>query len=158
MCLTCLFVTHLADVDTDLYKLIMSPQYLTTEHIQTFMYQMLAGLRYIHSFSVIHRDLKPANILLNEDCSLKVRRQILIALSDALLARPNTNTNTSCFSHCIIQTLIQICDFGLARIVDTSAMSSSAHGDGAEKAEAMDLKSPPTNFGAPPVRPPNALP
>ena len=62
-----------ADVDTDLYKLIMSPQYLTTEHIQTFLYQMLAGLKYIHSFSVIHRDLKPANILLNEDCSLKVR-------------------------------------------------------------------------------------
>ncbi|CAB9517063.1 Mitogen-activated protein kinase HOG1 (Fragment) [Seminavis robusta] len=59
-------------VDTDLYKLIMSPQYLTTEHIQTFLYQMLTGLKYIHSFSVIHRDLKPANILLNEDCSLKV--------------------------------------------------------------------------------------
>lgn len=59
-------------VDTDLYKLIMSPQYLTTEHIQTFLYQMLTGLKYIHSFSVIHRDLKPANILLNEDCSLKI--------------------------------------------------------------------------------------
>jgi mitogen-activated protein kinase 1/3 len=50
----------------------MSPQYLTTEHIQTFLYQMLCGLKYIHSFSVIHRDLKPANILLNEDCSLKI--------------------------------------------------------------------------------------
>lgn len=61
-------------VDTDLYKLIMSPQYLTTEHIQTFLYQMLIGLKYIHSGNVIHRDLKPANILLNEDCSLKVRR------------------------------------------------------------------------------------
>jgi mitogen-activated protein kinase 1/3 len=59
-------------VDTDLYKLIMSPQYLTTEHIQTFLYQMVAGLNYIHSSSVIHRDLKPANILLNEDCSLKI--------------------------------------------------------------------------------------
>ena len=62
-----------SDVDTDLYKLIMSPQYLTTEHIQTFLYQILVALKYIHSFSVIHRDLKPANILLNEDCSLKVR-------------------------------------------------------------------------------------
>ena len=65
-----------ADVDTDLYKLIMSPQYLTTEHIQTFLYQMLIGLKYIHSFSVIHRDLKPANILINEDCSLKVRSSV----------------------------------------------------------------------------------
>ncbi|KAL3817579.1 hypothetical protein ACHAXA_010598 [Cyclostephanos tholiformis] len=58
-------------VDTDLYKLIMSPQYLTTEHIQTFLYQMLVGLKYIHCSSVIHRDLKPA-ILLNEDCTLKI--------------------------------------------------------------------------------------
>jgi len=73
------FFTHVpcaslveTDVDTDLYKLIMSPQYLTTEHIQTFLYQMLTGLKYIHSFSCFHRDLKPANILLNEDCSLKV--------------------------------------------------------------------------------------
>jgi len=38
-------------VDTDLYKLIMSPQYLTTEHIQTFLYQMLVGVKYIHSSS-----------------------------------------------------------------------------------------------------------
>ncbi|GMH60727.1 hypothetical protein TrST_g10582 [Triparma strigata] len=59
-------------VDTDLYKLIMSPQYLSTEHIQTFLYQLLCGMKYIHKSSVIHRDLKPANILLNEDCSLKI--------------------------------------------------------------------------------------
>ena len=59
-------------VDTDLYKLIMSPQYLTTEHIQTFLYQMLVGVKYIHSAHCIHRDIKPANILLNEDCSLKI--------------------------------------------------------------------------------------
>lgn len=38
-------------VDTDLYKLIMSPQYLTTEHIQTFLYQMIVGLKYIHTSS-----------------------------------------------------------------------------------------------------------
>ena len=42
-------------VDTDLYKLIMSPQYLSTEHIQTFLYQMLCGLKFIHSANVIHR-------------------------------------------------------------------------------------------------------
>ena len=59
-------------VDTDLYKLILSEQFLTTEHIQTFLYQLLCGLKYMHSAHVIHRDMKPANILLNEDCSLRI--------------------------------------------------------------------------------------
>lgn len=45
-------------VDTDLYKLIGSPQFLTDEHIKLFMYQLLVGLKYIHSAHVIHRDMK----------------------------------------------------------------------------------------------------
>lgn len=59
-------------LDTDLYKLIQSPQYLTTPHVQSFLYQLLCGVKHIHSAAVIHRDLKPANILLNEDCTLKI--------------------------------------------------------------------------------------
>ena len=50
-------VTHL--MDTDLHKVIRSPQPLSDQHVQYFLYQLLRGLKYIHSCSVLHRDLKP---------------------------------------------------------------------------------------------------
>jgi serine/threonine protein kinase len=36
------------------------------------MYQILAGLYFMHSADVVHRNLKPSNILLNIDCDLKI--------------------------------------------------------------------------------------
>lgn len=60
-------------VDTDLSKIIKSNQYLSIEHIQFIMYQILDGMNYIHGTNVIHRDLKPANILVScADCSIKI--------------------------------------------------------------------------------------
>merc|ERR1719273_2100837 len=70
-------------METDLYKLLKT-QRLSNDHICYFLYQILRGLKYIHSANVLHRDLKPSNILLNSNCDLK------------------------------------ICDFGLARVCDTS--------------------------------------
>lgn len=59
--------------DTDLSKIIKSNQFLTGEHIQYILYQMLDGLRYIHQTNVIHRDIKPANMLVNcAECSVKI--------------------------------------------------------------------------------------
>lgn len=39
---------------------------------QYFLYQLLRGLKYIHSANVLHRDLKPSNLLLNSNCDLKI--------------------------------------------------------------------------------------
>uniref|UniRef100_A0A8B9TLZ2 mitogen-activated protein kinase n=1 Tax=Anas platyrhynchos TaxID=8839 RepID=A0A8B9TLZ2_ANAPL len=56
-----------------------SPRYLVMpfmgtdlNRIQFLVYQMLKGLKYIHSSGIIHRDLKPGNLAVNEDCELKI--------------------------------------------------------------------------------------
>ena len=59
-------------MDTDLHQIISSPQPLTDDHCQYFLYQILRALKYIHSAHVLHRDLKPSNLLLNGNCDLKV--------------------------------------------------------------------------------------
>lgn len=58
-------------METDLYKLLKT-QTLSNDHICYFLYQILRGLKYIHSANVLHRDLKPSNLLLNTTCDLKI--------------------------------------------------------------------------------------
>ncbi|KAI3463719.1 hypothetical protein Pfo_020382 [Paulownia fortunei] len=59
-------------VDSDLHHVIEANNDLTPEHYQFFLYQLLRGLKYIHTANVFHRDLKPKNILANADCKLKI--------------------------------------------------------------------------------------
>mmetsp|Transcript_54166 Transcript_54166/g.154304 ORF Transcript_54166/g.154304 Transcript_54166/m.154304 type:complete len:426 (+) Transcript_54166:23-1300(+) len=59
-------------METDLSTILKSPQPLTPDHCQFFLYQILRGLKYVHSAQVIHRDLKPRNLLVNANCDLKI--------------------------------------------------------------------------------------
>ncbi|UJR37010.1 hypothetical protein I4U23_029717 [Adineta vaga] len=72
-------------MECDLYKLLRH-QRLTDEHICYFLYQILRGLKYIHSANVLHRDLKPSNLLLNTNCDLKICDFGLARIAD-----PNTD-------------------------------------------------------------------
>ncbi|KAI1231706.1 hypothetical protein IHE44_0007338 [Lamprotornis superbus] len=77
-------------MQSDLHKIIVSPQPLSSDHVKVFLYQILRGLKYLHSAGILHRDIKPGNLLVNSNCVLKV---LLTFIED-----------------------VHICDFGLARV------------------------------------------
>lgn len=45
---------------------------LDNKRISFLVYQMLCGIKYLHSMGLIHRDLQPSNIAVRSDCSLKI--------------------------------------------------------------------------------------
>ena len=57
------------------------------DHIQFILYQVLRGLKYIHSAEVLHRDLKPQNILVNSNLDVRI--------CDFGLARTNQDADGS---------------------------------------------------------------
>ena len=62
-------VTPLMDLDLGN---IIKIQKLTDDQVKFIIYQIMRGLKYIHSAGIIHRDLKPSNLAVNEDCDLKI--------------------------------------------------------------------------------------
>lgn len=59
-------------MESDLDRIISSRQSLTDAHFQYFVYQLLRGMKYLHSANVLHRDLKPGNLLVNANCDLAI--------------------------------------------------------------------------------------
>ncbi|CAN0407066.1 unnamed protein product, partial [Ectocarpus sp. 12 AP-2014] len=59
-------------LDSDLHRIIQSPQALGDAHHRYFMFQLLKGVKFLHSNRIIHRDLKPGNVLVTKNCHLRI--------------------------------------------------------------------------------------
>jgi serine/threonine protein kinase len=59
-------------MDTNLKRIISSQQSLTIDHVLFIVYQILRGLKFLHSTEIIHTDLRPDNLLINSNCDLKI--------------------------------------------------------------------------------------
>jgi mitogen-activated protein kinase 15 len=73
-------------METDLHAVIRG-NIMEDVHKRYVMYQLLKGMKYMHSGELIHRDLKPSNILLDSEC--------LVKLADFGLARSIATVNQS---------------------------------------------------------------
>ncbi|XP_042046409.1 mitogen-activated protein kinase 4-like [Salvia splendens] len=59
-------------MDTNLHQIIQSSQPLTDDHYRCYLYQILRGLKYLHSANILCRPLKPHMVCLNWDHKLKI--------------------------------------------------------------------------------------
>lgn len=57
-------------VEADLHKILQSNGTISEDYLKLFIYQLLRGLKYVHSANVLHRDIKPSNILVDPETLL----------------------------------------------------------------------------------------
>nr|XP_055043343.1 STKc_p38 domain-containing protein isoform X1 [Misgurnus anguillicaudatus] len=94
---------------------IMKKKQLTNRVIIYLFYQILRGLKYIHSAGIIHRDLKPSNLAVDENCELKVNTMFPYTTKKS----DHTKFTLGVRKLHVFTNLLQILDFGLARHTET---------------------------------------
>jgi len=72
--------------DTDLSRVIRSSQPLSDSHVKYLLWQILCGVKYLHSGCVVHGQLTPHAIMVNGNCDLRIQN---LGLSQRHYERPS---------------------------------------------------------------------
>ena len=78
-----------------LADLLIKRDHLSEFEVQSYMFQLIQGLKYLHDKNIIHRDLKTNNIFLNDQLELKIGDFGLIAKLEGRRDRRNTFCGTT---------------------------------------------------------------
>jgi len=100
--------------DVHLRCLLRMDVQLEPQHIFSLLYNLLAGVKYVHSAGICHCDLKPSSCLVNKDCSVKIKD---FGLSRSIETpsnwRPNAFRRTAKELPLTQDCVLKICDFGV---------------------------------------------
>jgi len=59
-------------IDNNIYYIIYSTLYSLFILVREFMHQIVSGIKYLHTHSILHRDLSLTNMLLTDDLKVKI--------------------------------------------------------------------------------------
>lgn len=102
-------------------RIIRSKQVLTDQHMQYFIYQILRGMKFIHSANVLHRYIHTFNTCILSNLRKVIANNILIHTYIRDLKPSNILVNANCD--------LALCDFGLARGFDNKGEEVGRHPD-----------------------------
>ncbi|ESL09097.1 protein kinase [Trypanosoma rangeli SC58] len=107
-------------MDCDLFSMIFSNKFIPEGWARRIMYQLLCGIAFLHSQSIVHRDIKPENILINISKKQDNGDTALSGKKSGIIVEDEWEK--------LLNIEVKLADFGLAKLVQKWDVQSTPCG------------------------------